>query len=127
MRVMNGLLNFTTEETKLFFSAKKRIWAFLCILSVLCGESLLHAQKRLVLDLNRTIALANDSSLESFRTQNMYLSGYWEYRTYKANRLPSLTLDLLRRNITGILRNVTIRDRIWMCTVRNSLIMLMEG
>lgn len=23
MRVMNGLLNFTTEETKLFFSAKK--------------------------------------------------------------------------------------------------------
>ena len=34
---------------------------------------------------------------------------------------------LLRRNITGILRNVTIRDRIWMCTVRNSLIMLMEG
>ena len=94
MRVMNGLLNFTTEETKLFFSAKKRIWAFLCILGVLCGESLLHAQKRLVLDLNRTIALANDSSLESFRTQNMYLSGYWEYRTYKANRLPSLTLDL---------------------------------
>lgn len=62
MRVMNGLLNFTTEETKLFFSAKKRIWAFLCILGVLCGESLLHAQKRLVLDLNRTIALANDSS-----------------------------------------------------------------
>ena len=37
MRVMNGLLNFTTEETKLFFSAKKRIWAFLCILGVLCG------------------------------------------------------------------------------------------
>ena len=24
----------------------------------------------------------------------MYLSGYWEYRTYKENRLPSLTLDL---------------------------------
>ena len=28
-----------------------------------------YAQKRLVLDLNQTIALANDSSLESFRTQ----------------------------------------------------------
>ena len=24
----------------------------------------------------------------------MYLSGYWEYRTYKANRLPSLTLNM---------------------------------
>lgn len=25
----------------------------------------------------------------------MYLSGYWQYRTYKANRLPSLTLKLM--------------------------------
>ena len=24
----------------------------------------------------------------------MYLAGYWEYRTYKANRLPSLTLNM---------------------------------
>ena len=73
---------------------KKRIPVFLCVLCVLCGESQLRAQKHLVLDLNRTISLANDSSLESFRTQNMYLSGYWEYRTFRANRLPSLTLDV---------------------------------
>ena len=39
--------------------------------------------------------MANDSSLSAFRYQNMYLSGYWEYRTYKANRLPSLTLNLM--------------------------------
>lgn len=47
-----------------------------------------------MLDLSRTIELANDSSLEAFRTQNMYLSGYWAYRTYQANRLPSLTMNL---------------------------------
>lgn len=52
------------------------------------------AQTSLTLDLEQTIRLANDSSLEAFRTQNMYLSGFWEYRTYRANRLPSLTLDL---------------------------------
>ena len=52
------------------------------------------AQQSVVLDLNRTIELANDSSLEAFRTQNMYFSGYWEYRTYQANRLPSLTMNL---------------------------------
>ena len=46
------------------------------------------------LDLKRTIALANDSSLSAFRYQNMYLSGYWEYRSYKAARLPSLSLNL---------------------------------
>lgn len=71
--------------------------AFLCALHalcVLCGVSDLRAQQRIVLDLNRTIALACDSSLESFRTRNMYLSGYWAYRTYRANRLSSLTLDL---------------------------------
>ena len=105
---------------------KKRIPVFLCVLCVLCGESQLRAQKHLVLDLNRTISLANDSSLESFRTQNMYLSGYWEYRTFRANRLPSLTLDVTPAQYTGILRNDTIRDRIWMYTVRNSLTMLME-
>ena len=39
------------------------------------------AQQRITLDLQQTIALANDSSLEAFRTKNMYLAGYWEYRT----------------------------------------------
>ena len=53
-----------------------------------------EAQQLVVLDLEKTIRLANDSSLEAFRTQNMYLAGYWEYRTYKANRLPSLTLNM---------------------------------
>ena len=47
-------------------------------------------QQQVTLDLQQTIKMANDSSLEAFRTKNMYLSGYWEYRTYKANRLPSL-------------------------------------
>lgn len=48
----------------------------------------------LSLSLERTISLAADSSLEAFRTKNMYLAGYWQYRTYKADRLPSLTLNL---------------------------------
>ncbi|NDV81667.1 TolC family protein [Bacteroides sp. 51] len=52
------------------------------------------AQEKLRLSLQRTIALANDSSLEAFRTENMYLAGYWEYRTYRANRLPSLKLNM---------------------------------
>ena len=53
------------------------------------------AQQPVKLNLKHTIELANDSSLSAFRYQNMYLSGYWEYRTYKANRLPSLTLNLM--------------------------------
>ena len=72
---------------------KSSVLFVLMAASGICFSSV-YAQKRLVLDLNQTIALANDSSLESFRTQNMYLSGYWEYRTFKANRLPSLTLNM---------------------------------
>ena len=63
------------------------------LLLVLCGAGV-QAQQALRLDLKRTIALANDSSLSAFRYQNMYLSGYWEYRSYKAARLPSLSLNL---------------------------------
>lgn len=66
---------------------------YIIIGSLLAGTGTLQAQKHLKLDLMRTIEMANDSSLEAFRAQNMYLSGYWEYRTYKANRLPSLTLN----------------------------------
>ncbi len=63
------------------------------LLLVLCGAGV-QAQQVLRLDLKRIIALANDSSLSAFRYQNMYLSGYWEYRSYKAARLPSLSLNL---------------------------------
>ena len=52
----------------------------------------MQAQLRLTLD--KVIEMAADSSLTAFRNQNMYLAGYWEYRTYQANRLPSLTLNL---------------------------------
>ena len=60
---------------------------------LLFTSTALHAQT-LTLSLERTISLAADSSLEAFRTKNMYLAGYWQYRTFKAGRLPSLTLNL---------------------------------
>lgn len=52
----------------------------------------LEAQQPLTLE--QSIAIANDSSLQSFRAKNLYMASYWEYRTYKAGRLPSLTLNM---------------------------------
>jgi len=46
----------------------------------------------MTLTLEKTIELANDSSLMAFRYRNMYQAGYWQYVSYKANRLPSLSL-----------------------------------
>ncbi len=72
------------------------------ILSVLSA----WAQRKVVLDLQRTIDIAGDSSLQAFRNQNLYMSGYWEYRAYRAGRLPSLSL-----NITPVSYNRYITQR----------------
>ncbi len=70
----------------------KKIGIFIIGCFIALGAT--NAQQTVKLDLQRTIEMANDSSLSAFRYHNLYLSGYWEYRTYKANRLPSLTLNL---------------------------------
>lgn len=49
-------------------------------------------QAEIILDLARTVELANDSSLSAFRVKNMYMASAWEFRSFKAARLPSLTL-----------------------------------
>ncbi len=57
------------------------------------GTLSLNAQE-IVLSLDRTIEMATDSSLQAFTAKNVYLSKYWEFRTFKAARLPSLTLNM---------------------------------
>lgn len=44
------------------------------------------------LPLDKSIEMALSSSLQSFREQNMYMASYWQYRLFKADRLPSLNL-----------------------------------
>ena len=73
---------------------KTGILVFTCIV---LGSSLAQAQqsqRALNLTLEQTILLAADSSLEAFRSRNYYMARYWEYRTFQAGRLPSLTLNL---------------------------------
>ncbi|MGL4806199.1 MAG: TolC family protein, partial [Bacteroidales bacterium] len=49
--------------------------------------------KPIVLSLNKAIEVASDSSLDAFRYKNLYQAYYWQHVAYKANRLPSLTLN----------------------------------
>ena len=44
------------------------------------------------LSLKDVISIATDSSLASFRARHSYLASYWQYRTYKAQNLPQLSL-----------------------------------
>jgi outer membrane protein TolC len=50
-----------------------------------------NGQKQL--SLQEAIKTATDSSLAVFKAQNLYLASYWEYRTYIAEKKPSLTLN----------------------------------
>jgi outer membrane protein TolC len=52
-----------------------------------------HSQEKYIeLSLQQTVELASDSSLAAFRAKNSYMASYWEFRTFRANRLPSLSL-----------------------------------
>ncbi|MDE6464204.1 MAG: TolC family protein [Muribaculaceae bacterium] len=52
------------------------------------------AAGRVRLTLDEAIHLACDSSLQAFANQNLYASGYWEWKSFRAKRLPGLTLSL---------------------------------
>ncbi|MDR3262009.1 MAG: TolC family protein [Tannerella sp.] len=69
----------------------KKIRMVVLFLAVFAGKGF---SQPLTLTLERTIAIAADSSLEAFRSKSLYLSGYWQYRTYRAERLPGLMLSL---------------------------------
>lgn len=68
-----------------------KILAILLLILASAGSLPAHA---VTLTLDRTIALANDSSLMAFRYRNMYQANYWQYVSYKAGRLPSLSMSL---------------------------------
>lgn len=62
-------------------------------LAILFLSTSVNAQEiRLTLD--DAITMAADSSLSAVKAKRSYQSGYWEYRAYKAARLPSLMLNL---------------------------------
>lgn len=64
------------------------------MLLLLAALPTLSAERPVRLTLGDAVRLANDSSLTAFRNRNLYASGYWEWRTFKANRLPEISLRL---------------------------------
>jgi len=67
---------------------------FVCSLyfTMVAQEEMDPQSTMLQMTLDDAINLAEKQSLYSFRAKNMYLARYWEYRSYKATRLPALRL-----------------------------------
>lgn len=70
-----------------------KIFSF--FIAALLSVGSVQGAERITLSLERAVRMANDSSLAAFRYQNLYASSYWQWRTFKANRLPSLSLDVM--------------------------------
>ncbi len=65
----------------------------LFVLTILSVSINLFSQQS-KLDLHQCIVIATDSSLQAFRAKNIYRASYWEYKSYKAARLPLLSLQM---------------------------------
>ena len=71
-------------------------WFFLSVVAASAQDlEMREGGAPVTLTLEQTIALASDSSLEAFRSKNLYMASYWEHLAFKAGRLPSLTLNLI--------------------------------
>lgn len=69
-----------------------KIFLFLIVLFSGFGLKVFAQQDNYSLSLVEVVNLASQNSLDAFRYKNMYLASYWEFRYYKADKLPSLTL-----------------------------------
>lgn len=69
-----------------------KIFITLIITTLFCS-GIKAQQETISLTLDEVIAIASEKSLDAFRNKNMYRASYWEYRYYKADKLPSLNLD----------------------------------
>ena len=70
----------------------KKIFLILIILISGFFQNVRAQKESINLSLEEAVKIAAQKSLDAFRYKNMYLSSYWEFRYFKADKLPSLSL-----------------------------------
>lgn len=73
---------------------RKHIAVAFSLVVLLVWASAPAAAQRHKMDLRQVISMAKDSSLTSFRYKHMYRASYWQWRSFRSERLPSLTLGV---------------------------------
>ncbi len=70
----------------------KRIYFPLLLALFLSTGTITYSQETIRLTLDEVIKLSEDQSLQGILAKHMFRASYWQYRTFKAEYLPSLTL-----------------------------------
>ena len=87
---------------------------FIFVLSILpLNLNAQNSQVR-ILRLEDVITLANENSLEALLAKHRFTGSYWSYRSYKANYLPSVSLeaDLIDLN-RSIVKDQVLENGEW--------------
>lgn len=85
-----------------------RIFYFLIIVFV--GFGLHTNAQSFSLSLDEAIKLGAENSLQAFRVENTFLSSYWKFRYYKADKLPSLSLTASPFNYNNSAQRVFVES-----------------
>jgi len=83
------------------------------ILLALCYAALLQAQPQqynFTYTLEEVLELAKEQSPEALRIKNTFLASFWQYRSYKASQLPSLSLSANIPDFSRRISETTIPD-----------------
>ena len=70
--------------------------------------------------LDEVILLAKDQSPDALKAKHAYRASYWEYRTYKAELLPSLSLDATALEFNRSLKKYQLSDGTYSYIEENS-------
>ncbi len=79
-------------------------------------------EKVMKLNLKEVIDLATKQSIDAFKEQNMYLASYWEYKYYKADKLPFLAVGANPLSYNNSIRQDYIpQDQTWQFSLQKNL------
>jgi outer membrane protein TolC len=97
-----------------------RIFALLIV--VVLGNTALSQGQTVKVTLNEAIEMATRQSLDAFRQQNMYLASYWEFKYYRSDKLPQLSLSANPFSYNNSIRSDYVpQDQSWQYTQQQSV------
>src|SRR5665647_1515402 len=74
------------------------------------------------LTLKEAIELASKQSLDAFKQQNMYLASYWEYKYYRSDKLPQLSVGANPFSYNNSIRSDYVpQDQSWQYTQQQAI------
>ncbi len=101
----------------------KLMMRFILLITISIISISVSAQEKVIqLTLQDVIDIANKQSIDAFRQKNMYLSSYWAFKYYKADRLPNVLIgaDPFSYN-NSIRQDYDYTNQQWIYSQQNNL------